>query len=158
SASPRTPQGSTPPPHSDETLMPQLSESFIDRLVALLAQPGDRDYRQRLVEDYRPAELSAIPAQTIVSLADDVLGAPEKSGNRDADLDAAAVNGEIADVQTEVARVVHSVGEIYSALTTTLDPPRVLYTLTAPATSMVESPFSMTRLAVIGVALTMAIV
>jgi hypothetical protein len=50
-----------------ETVMPQLSDTFIDRLLALTTQSADTKYRQRLVDDYRLATTKMIPLQQAVA-------------------------------------------------------------------------------------------
>ena len=42
--------------------MPQLSDTFIDRIIQLTSSTGDTDYRQRLANNFQEMALLAIPA------------------------------------------------------------------------------------------------
>jgi hypothetical protein len=44
-----------------ETVMPQLSESFMDRLIQITSNSVDLTYRQRLAEDYRDTLINVVP-------------------------------------------------------------------------------------------------
>src|SRR5258706_540223 len=50
-----------------ETVMPQLSDTFLDRLLTLAAQSTDAQYRQKLVSDYRDATARVTPMQQAVA-------------------------------------------------------------------------------------------
>ena len=56
-----------------ETVMPQLSDTFLERLVSLTRQASDAQYRQKLVDDYRRAINSMIPIAQAVSYQKQVL-------------------------------------------------------------------------------------
>src|SRR6185369_16699492 len=53
--------------NAGETLMPQLSDSFIDRLVSLTRNAGDLEYRQKLIDQYQLASRAVIPEQQAVA-------------------------------------------------------------------------------------------
>jgi len=136
-----------------DTVMPQVSESFLDRLVTLTTQSSDVIYRQKLVDDYRTASQAIVPVQQAVSYDQEVLALIKSGGAGSPSSDAASVRGEIAGTQNEVKQLVGRVNEIYRAISSNLSPSKELYTLTAPPAAHTEHSRSLVQLALYGVAL-----
>src|SRR5207248_5533149 len=135
-----------------DTVMPQVTESFLDRLVSLTTQSSDIPYRQKLADEYRGASQAIVPVQQAVSYDQEVLSLV-KSGGGTASADAASVRGEIAGTQNEIKQLVGRVNEIYRAISSNLSPSKELYTLTAPPVARTEHSRSLSQLALYGVAL-----
>jgi hypothetical protein len=141
-----------PQTQRSDTVMPQISESFIDRLVQLMAQSGDTQYRQKLVDQYRAASQEVIPAQQAVSYDQEVLTQIRGVSNAAPSIQAAEVRTEINAAQTEVKQLLGRVTDIYDAISRNLSPSKELFTLTAPPVVRTEHSRALTQLALYGVA------
>jgi hypothetical protein len=131
-----------------ETLMPQINDSFIDRIVAMTGQSVDVLYRQKLVDDFRTAMRGTIPAQQAVAYDQEVIAMLRNSpsgggGGRSAE----QVRAELAATQNEVRMLVGRVNEIYEQVSRNLNPSTELYTLTAPPIAHTERTRNMKTLA-----------
>src|SRR5205085_9723707 len=60
---------------STEAVMPQLSDTFLDRLVDLTSRASDSLYRQHMIDDLREASVNAIPRETAVAYDQTLLSA-----------------------------------------------------------------------------------
>src|SRR5438477_4034506 len=63
-----------------DTVMPQVTESFLDRLVSLTTQSSDIPYRQKLADEYRGASQAIVPVQQAVSYDQEVLSLVKSGG------------------------------------------------------------------------------
>lgn len=157
-----TPNGTLPPhdqshpqtqPQRSDTVMPQISDSFLDRLVTMTSQFSDIPYRQKLVDDYRNASLAVIPAQQSVTYDQEVLSQVRNTAIGPLAGQAADVRNEIASMKREVKQLLSHVNSIYDAISSNLSPSKELYTLTAPSVVRTERSRSLPQLALYGVAL-----
>lgn len=140
-------------PRSD-TLMPQISDSFLDRLVTLTSQASDISYRQKLVDDYRRASQAVIPAQATLSYDQEVLAQVKAASSTTASGQPAAdVSHEIVTARNEVKELVGRVNKIYDSVSNNLSPSKELYTLTAPPLVRTEHSRSLMQLILYGIAL-----
>jgi hypothetical protein len=149
-----TPTGAHDQPrqqHSD-TLMPQISDSFLDRLVTLTSQSSDVQYRQKLVDDYRSASQAVIPAQQAAAYDQEVLVLVKSTASTPTSGEATGVRNEIISTKNEVKQLLGRVNNIYDAVSRNLSPSKELYTLTAPPVVRTEHSHSLSQLAVYGVA------
>jgi hypothetical protein len=128
-----------------ETVMTQLSDSFLDRLVALTSQSSDTLYRQRLVDEYRTASKYAIPFEQAVAYDQQVLQ-EVRGGAGGAPVNAAAVQAQISAAQTQVRQLIGDVNQIYLIVSRNLNPSTQLFTSTAPPTTRTERARSLPRL------------
>jgi hypothetical protein len=150
--SPREETRTQQPPRGDN-VVPQLSEGFLDRLLALTSQSNDVEYRQKLVDDYRHAAQAVIPAQQAVSYDQEVLNLVKTSGGAPAGAQAADVRNEIVATKGEVKQLIGVINEIYGSLSGNLSPSKELYTLTAPPVARTEHSRSLRALLLYGIAL-----
>ena len=135
-----------------DTVMPQINDTFLDRLVTLTSQSGDIQYRQKLVDDYRHAVQLVIPAQQAVSYDQEVLAQIRDGSAGAGTVQAAEVRSEIDSAQAEVKTLLGRVINIYDAISNNLSPSKELYTLTAPPYVRTEHSRSLAQLALYGVA------
>jgi hypothetical protein len=136
-----------------DTLMPQISDSFLDRLMTLTSQSSDVQYRQKLVDDYRRASLAVIPAQEAVSYDQQVLSMVKLNSATAAASEADSVRNEIAAIRNEVRQLLVRVNNIYDGISANLSPSKELYTLTAPPVVRTEHSRSLSQMALYGIAL-----
>jgi hypothetical protein len=137
-----------------ETVTPQVSEGFLDRLVQLAARSVDSEFRQRLAEEYRAELLRVGPMQEAVTYDKDILGLIRGASGGGA-VDPASVAASIAALRGEVRLLAGKVGEIHKDVSKNLNPATELVTLNAPF-SRVERATSLKQLAMYGV-LTLAL-
>lgn len=149
----RTASSETPPPTpastTGETVMPQLSDTFLDRLVSLTANAGDRGYRQKLTDDYNRALSLIGPLQEAVAYDRQIL-AQIQAGGGSGTRDAQAARAELAAVQNELRGLVAKTNELYTLISQNLYPTSQLLTMTAPPVTRTARAISIMRLALYG--------
>lgn len=132
-----------------ETLMPQLSDTFIDRLVALTAQSGDAEYRRKLADDYHETALEIIPLQQAVEYDRQMLELVASRGS--ASLTAEQAAEQIAAIRNESRQMLATVGELHQILSRNLNPSTQLFSpLNVPFTYTQRAAKPM-RLALFGI-------
>jgi hypothetical protein len=133
-----------------ENVTPQLTESFIDRIVQLSTQSTDQQYRQRAVNDIINESMALVPYESEIEHYQNVLSAYSNSGG------AQPVTQEEARRQLGVAythtlATIDQLVELYRLLSKNLNPGNVMYTATAPPVQHTERTMSLMRLGVYGV-------
>lgn len=155
-AAPAPREPSRPPQQAQQrpdTVMPQINDSFLDRLVALTSQSSDVQYRQKAVDDYRKATQAVIPAQEAVSYDQEVLALVKNTAVTAPPPPAGEVQTEIEATRGEVKQLVGQINDIYNTISRNLSPSKELYTPTAPPVARTEHARSFTQLALYGIAL-----
>ena len=140
-------------PRNGETVMPQLSDSFLDRLVALSAQSNDVKYRQKMIEDFRRLAARTIPAEEAVAHDQQILRDLKGDGSAAAKATAATVTAELDGARAEAKRLTGEVNEVYATVSRNLNPSTELYTLTSPPVTRTERAISLPRLGLYGLLL-----
>lgn len=130
-----------------ETVVPQISESFIDRLVTLTKNSADTEYRQKLVTDLRVAMLKLTPLEDAVAydhrMLEQMRAGTGRGGN------AAAVRAQIESIRTDVKGLLTSINEIYQIASSHLVPSTQLFSSGTPLTRA-ERTVSFERLGLYG--------
>jgi hypothetical protein len=137
-------------PTDGETVMPQLSDSFLERLIQLTSSATDSDYRKRLTEQFREGTLAIGPLTQAVAYDQSVIDLLQ-SGSQERD----SITKEIAQQQItatreEVRQLVTKVHELYNDISRNLNPSTELMTVATP-TTRVDRTMSLKRLALFGV-------
>jgi hypothetical protein len=136
-----------------ETVMPQITDTFLDRLIALSKQAVDAQYRQKLIDEYHKSLAATIPLQEAVTYQSEVLeqmkGPVAVAPRTDRD----AVEKQIQSAREDVRRLIGKVNEIYRLLSRNLHPATQLFSATAPPVTRIERARTLSRLALYGVAL-----
>jgi Na+-transporting methylmalonyl-CoA/oxaloacetate decarboxylase gamma subunit len=134
---------------STETVMPQLNETFIDRLAQMLNQSADVLYRQKMVDEMRRIQSEMVPVQESVRYDEELL--------RDVTVPAAPIAANEADLRIQLnetrnhAKVlIAKINEIYTIVSHNLNPDTYLYTITAPPKTLVLRSVPPSRLVLIG--------
>lgn len=146
-ATPNKPAAGGPGP---ETVVPQLSDSFIDRLIQFTATAKDTEYRQKVADDYRKAAVGIVPAEEAVAYDRSVVTAVRSASGGD-NMSRELVEQQIGGTRAEVRALVVKVHEIYKTLSRNLNPSKELVTITGTQTTRVERALSIKRLALYGV-------
>ena len=140
----------------NETVMPQLSDSFLDRLVDLAARSSDREYRQRMVDAIKEAALASVPAEQSVAyleqLVEDYKRNPPAAGPAER---STALRGEWNSTVAALRDNVVQVNELYVAASRLSNPETELLTITGTPMSKIERTTSARRLALYGFVLVM---
>ena len=151
-SAPSTREASKPSPGS-ESVMPQLSDTFLDRLLSLSGRSADVQYRQRLVEDYRKAVESTIPLQQDVAYDNQVLDQVQKSGGAGGHADSSTVRKQIEGARAELSRLVVRVNELFQITSKNMTPSTQLFTTTGAPTVRTVRAITLQRLALYGILL-----
>lgn len=133
-----------------ETVMPQLNDTFLERLMTLSKQANDSQYRQKMVQQYQDAVAATIPLEQAVRYQQQVLD-QIKTGTPAPRSDERAVRAEIDTATSEVRRLIGKVNEIYQLLSRNLNPSTQLLSLTGPPIARIEHGRTIGRLAIYGV-------
>ena len=126
------------PAGTGETVMPQFSDSFLDRLVNITAHSSDAAYRKELAEKYRLIMEAIVPTTAAVAYDQSVIELLRAAGGRSASGDAAYVTTTVNSIREEVRRLVRKINEIYKIESGNLRPATQLFTMTAPPATRVE--------------------
>ena len=139
-------QSKAPQRAQGETVMPQLSDSFLDRLVTLTSQSADTLYRQKLVDEYRSAARETIPFEQEVAYDQQLLQEVRSGSAGGATISAAAVQAQITAAQQQVRHLIGNVNQIYQIVSRNLNASTQLFTTTAPPITRTERTRSLGRL------------
>jgi len=133
-----------------ETVMPQLSESFLERLIQLTSNKDDVLYRQALTERYHEASLNTIALQEAVSYHQSILSFVRSAPKGDP-LTRNVVDQQVLATRNEVRALVMKMHEIYRDLSRNLNPSTELISRTGVPTTHVSRAISIKQLALYGV-------
>lgn len=145
----------TPSISEGETVMPQLTDTFLERLIGLSKQAVDSEYRQKLIDDYRNALAYTIPLEEAVSYQKQVLAQMKSGFATGPRMDKGAVQGEIESSTAEVRRLIGKTNEISQLLSRTLNPSTQLFSTVGPPTTRIERSRTLNRLALYGLVVLM---
>jgi hypothetical protein len=135
-----------------ETVMPQINDSFLDRLMALSKQATDTQYRQKIIQQYKDEVAATIPLEQAVSYQQQVLDEMKSGAVSSAPRSSEqAVRAEIDGATTEVRQMIMKVNEIYGLLSRNLNPSTQLFSVVGPPTTRIERARTLSRLALYGV-------
>jgi hypothetical protein len=136
-----------------ETLVPQISDSFLDRLVTMANQAADVHYRQQVAEQYQHAALMLPAAQQAVAYDTDILAQVRNGGGTNATVGPEDVRARVSGTQHEVRDLVAKMNDLYVIVSRNLNPATELYTATSVPVMKVERTLSALRLLAYGVVL-----
>ena len=131
------------PAPGGEAMMPQLGESFLDRLVEMSTMNSDIEYRQRLTDRIIEESVAVAALEREQAYYEDLsrsvtdLGSRSRDADRESEL--VSVKARLEGAFDQVVVAVDQVGAIYEELSTqNLNPTTLLYTVTAPFTMRTE--------------------
>jgi hypothetical protein len=138
------------PVKGNEAVMPQLSDTFLDRLMSLTGRAADAEYRQSLVDQYRKALADTIPQKQAVSYDTQVLNELRKPSIGSAALNPAGVRTQIDQARADVGHLITKMNELFQIVSRNMTPSTQLFTLTGPPTTKTLRSVSVQRLALYG--------
>jgi len=133
-----------------ETVMPQLSDSFIERLIQLTSSSTDHEYRQRLAERYRESAVAVVPLQRAVTYDRSVLDLVRNAGGGSR-MTKESVDRQIQLTRNEARQLVATVHEIYRKISENLNPSTELMTVTASPKHRIDRSIGEKKLIFVGI-------
>ncbi|MDP9361712.1 MAG: hypothetical protein M3P29_09695 [Acidobacteriota bacterium] len=148
-----TPASGQRPSAPAETVMPQLGESFLDKVVDLTNQTADRAYRQKLVDEIKQSALAIVPIQMAVTYDAQVLNEFKagQAASRASEADLAEMRQQWNQVHGDVARTLTQINEIYTVASKQLNPVTELFSVTGPVQARADRAVSLSRLLLYGI-------
>jgi hypothetical protein len=141
----------SPQPKGNEAVMPQLSDTFLDRLMALTGHAADAKYRQDVVDRYRNAIADTIPLKQAVAYDNQMLEELKKPGGGTVVMSAAVVQDQISQMHTEVGQLITKMNELFLSVSRNMTPSTQLFTLTGPPSARSAHGVKLQTLALYGV-------
>ncbi|HEY0371680.1 MAG TPA: hypothetical protein VGD79_06740 [Thermoanaerobaculia bacterium] len=121
------------------TLMPQISDTFLDRLIQLTSRSADTDFRQKLATDYQVQALSLGPAEAAVAYDESALGSVRNVSGPVTPASAEQVEREITTTRGNVRQLAAKVQELHKVISENLNPATQLVTASTPRTRVNRS-------------------
>ena len=134
----------------EPTLMPQLSESFIDQLIKIAQNDASMYFRQRLTDDYRQAKIAMIPLQAAVTYDTDVLNLVKNAAPENTSLTREEVDRQLKMTRDETRTLVTQIHQVYDTMSRNLNPGTQLLTSLGPPTTRLERSIGIRQLALYG--------
>jgi hypothetical protein len=129
---------------------PQLSETFLERLVALTSATGDMAYRQRLVDDFRDASMAISPVEQAVAYDREVIAQLRSAAAGQGGVTAENVEQQIREIEKQLHDTVLRVNELYVTISRNLEPDTHLFTTIGVPTTRSERAVDPLRIATLG--------
>ncbi|HET7435658.1 MAG TPA: hypothetical protein VFN10_13195 [Thermoanaerobaculia bacterium] len=136
-------------------IVPQLSDTFLDRLVKMANDESDRHYRQKYVDEIRSASLDVGPLRAAVAYSEDLLNQVKAAPAAPSAEKIAHYRAEMDRLQNEFRRTISDINTIHRLLSRGLSPTRNLFTQTGAPSTTIDSGISAGRLVLVGVAVTL---
>jgi len=145
------PANSGTAPGVSETVMPQISDTFLDRLLSLTGRSAELSYRQKLVDDYRKSLEATVPAQQAVTYDEEILKALRNPSGPKTNIPASAVRSQIDEARTDIGHLIEKTNELYQLINRNMTASTQLFTLTSAPTARTVRATSIGWLALYGV-------
>ncbi|MGZ5441420.1 MAG: hypothetical protein ACXW5U_03970 [Thermoanaerobaculia bacterium] len=137
-----TPQETSSAPLSGTTVIPQIDESFLNRIAELSGEASDLQYRQELIDDLRSAALNVVPLQAEARYYQSMLESFSTTLRLPTPEEKTTINTQVDGIVSGAIRDTADVFEVYEALSKDLNPSTILYSVTTPARASIERSVS----------------
>ena len=134
-----------------ETVMPQLSDTFIDRIVDVVRKSGDAQYRQQIANDYRGAMETVIPLEQAVAYDTALLQEVKSGGAAGSRAEPAAISAEIETSRNELHVLAARMNEIYREISRNVYSTSQLVTVTAPPSTRIALAVDVVKILLWGI-------
>jgi hypothetical protein len=134
-----------------ETVTPQLSETFLERLVQMSSAAADVRYRQDLIDEYRKMASAIPPVQQAVMYDREIIEHLRSAPTGAPSVTAAQVEQQIRAMQTEVHEALEKMNELYASISGNLSPGTHMYNVTSVTTTRTERRIDPIKLAALGI-------
>ncbi|HEV7764299.1 MAG TPA: hypothetical protein VGQ76_04800 [Thermoanaerobaculia bacterium] len=147
---PSAPARGRQPEATVDTVMPQLNDSFLDRLINLTSSAGDQLYRQAIADKYRDAALEIIPLQEALAYHQSILDYVRSNPSGDG-LSRELVDQQILNTRNETRSLVLKMHEIHKNASLNLSPSTELISRSGVPITRVIRAISIKQLAMYGI-------
>ena len=144
------------PAPGGEAMVPQLGESFLDRLLEMSTMNSDVGYRQRLTDRIIQESVAVAALEREQAYYEDLgrsvadLGSRSTDAGRESEL--TIIRARFQGAFDQVVTAVDQVNAIYDELSTqNLNPTTLLYTVTAPFTMRTQRALSLRTVGLYGI-------
>jgi hypothetical protein len=127
--------------------MPQLTDSFLDRIVDLTSRNVDREYRQRLADEIKNASIAVIPAEMAVRYDRELIDSFGRAAGAADSASATAFRAAWDGIVRDVRQIIDQVNEVYVLASRQLYPETELYRILGPAVTQTQRGVSARQLA-----------
>jgi hypothetical protein len=134
-----------------ETLVPQLSDSFLERVIQMTTNTADVAYRKALTENYRSSSLKVIPMKHAVAYDRAVLEVVKSARPGSTSITREALNQQLIATRAEVRGIVVQVHEIHAAVSRNMNPSTQLLSLIGVPATRLERSIGFRKLALYGI-------
>jgi hypothetical protein len=140
-------------------MIPQFSESFLDRLIQMTAENNDVEFRQEFIERVTKEGLKAVALEKDAAYYDDLIGALRGALREEGrtvrsevrQRAAEVVKAKAAETVTDLTRALDQVNAIYTDLSAhNLNPGTLLYAVTQPFRVSTTRTLGLRALAIAG--------
>ena len=133
-----------------EPVVPQVSDTFLDRLMSLTSRAADAKYRQDLIDDYRKAVADTIPLRAAVAYDTALLADLHNTGGGGASINPAAVRADIEAARADIGQIINKMNELFQIVSRNMTPSTQLFTITGPPATRTVRAVAADRLALYG--------
>lgn len=135
------------------TVIPQIDESFLDRIVQMTGEGSDLEYRQKMVDDLRREAMKVVPLEAEARYYRVLLESFRGSLRTPTAEEKQAIEGQISAIVAEAVRTTDQVNEIYKTISKDLNPSTILYSKTESVSFSVERSVPAKMLLLVGLLL-----
>lgn len=137
------------------SVVPQLTEGFVDRLVELARAAEDLTFRRVLINDLRLASLRTVPYQVAADYYQRLIPRLEATSwvNRLDEEEMARERQELLAIMERLVFVGDEMESIFELVSRNLNSKNQLYSQTAPAISVTERAYGLSSILALGVVL-----
>lgn len=119
------------------TVIPQIDESFLNRIVELTGEGNDLAYRQKLVDDLRERAMLVVPLQAEARYYQTMLDSFTGTLRPATREETALIESQFDAIVSDAIKGTAEVNAIYQALSKDLNPSSIIYSVTSPVSSSV---------------------
>ena len=127
-----------------------MTDSFLDRIVALAENAADLEFRQRYSDEIRSASLATVPLRGTVEYQTQLLEQIRRGGDSGAGLAPEALRTQHAAVVRNLQQIATDLEDVRAVLSRSLTTSSQMYTVSGPAVTVAERGVSMAKLALGG--------
>jgi hypothetical protein len=132
-------------------VIPQIDESFLNRIVEMTGEANDLAYRQSLVDSLRAHAMLVVPLEAEARYYRTMLDSFQGTLRSATADETALIENELNAIVSDAVASTADVNEIYATLSKDLNPSTILYSLTGPITKSVDRGISPVTLLLVGI-------
>lgn len=129
-------------PRTRETLMPQISDTFLERIVDLANRNADREYRQKLTEEIKMAALAVVPLEAAVKYDQELIESFQAAATAGQPL---SIEPHFVLLMDNVRAAINQINEIYQTASRLLNPETEMYRVLGPPVARTHRAISLVR-------------